>query len=114
MSAVRLLIALFVLLTGALVPAPASASDSARDAVIRALPLIQRSAATFVDKRACFSCHHNGLSIMTLRLADRHGIAVFPGADHGLFVGDFDPDRPRAEQLAPGFLPMVTEFLRAA
>jgi len=45
---------------------------------------------------------------------DRHGIAVFPGADHGLFVGDFDPDRSRAEQLAPGFLPMVTEFLRVA
>ena len=78
MSAVRLPIAFVVLLTGALVPAPASASDSARDAVIRALPLIQRSAATFVDKRACFSCHHNGLSIMTLRLADRHGIAVDP------------------------------------
>jgi hypothetical protein len=36
------------------------------------------------------------------------------GDRHGLFVGDFDPNRPRAEQLAPGFLPMVTEFLRAA
>jgi uncharacterized protein len=45
---------------------------------------------------------------------DRNGIAVFPGADHGLFVGGFDPDRPRAEQLASGFLPMVTAFLGAA
>ena len=54
---------------------------------------------------AAFATHLTG---------DRHGIAVFPGADHGLFVGGFDPERPRAEQLAAGFLPMVTEFLRAA
>ena len=45
---------------------------------------------------------------------ERHGVAVFPGADHGLFVGGFDPARPRAEQLAAGCLPMVTEFLSAA
>jgi uncharacterized protein len=54
---------------------------------------------------AAFAAHLTG---------ERHGIAVFPGADHGLFVGDFDPDRPRAEQLASGFVPMVTGFLRAA
>lgn len=34
---------------------------------------------------------------------ERHGIAVFPGADHGLFVDGV---------LAPGFLPMLTAFLR--
>ena len=54
---------------------PAAAAD-ARAAVVRALPLLQRSAATFVEKRACFSCHHNGLSIMTFRSAERHGVAV--------------------------------------
>ena len=42
---------------------------------------------------------------------DPHGIAVFPGADHGLFTADPDPDVPRTEQLAPGFLPMVAGFL---
>jgi len=41
-----------------------------RAAVERALPMLQKSAATFVEKRACFSCHHNGLAIMTLRLAE--------------------------------------------
>lgn len=55
--------------------APAAA-DEARTAVVRALPLLQRSAAAFVEKRACFSCHHNGLSIMTFRLAERRGIAI--------------------------------------
>lgn len=42
---------------------------------------------------------------------DPHGIAVFPGADHGLFTSDPDPDVPRTEQLARGFLPMVAGFL---
>jgi uncharacterized protein len=43
-----------------------------------------------------------------------HGLAVFPGADHGLFTADPDPDVPRTEQLAPGYLPMVRRFLADA
>lgn len=43
-----------------------------------------------------------------------HGLAVFPGADHGLFTADPDPDVPRTEQLAPGYLPMVRRFLTDA
>jgi uncharacterized protein len=46
-------------------------------------------------------------------LRDVPGIAVFPGADHGLFTGPPDPTRSRADQLAPGFLPMLTGFLAA-
>jgi ankyrin repeat protein len=72
---VRLLAAL--LLTTTLIPAaPARAAGDARAAVLRALPPLQRSAATFVAKRGCVSCHHNVLPIMALRLADRHGIAI--------------------------------------
>jgi ankyrin repeat protein len=55
---------------------PAYGSDAARAAVQRALPLLQRSASRFVAERACFSCHHNALSIMTMRLAERRGFAV--------------------------------------
>ena len=42
---------------------------------------------------------------------DPHGIASFPGADHGLFTAGPDPDVPRTDQLAPGFLPMLAAFL---
>jgi uncharacterized protein len=42
---------------------------------------------------------------------DPHGIASFPGADHGLFTADPDPEVPRTDQLAPGFLPMLAAFL---
>jgi len=43
-----------------------------------------------------------------------HGIAIFPGADHGLFLGPPQPDVPRREQTAPGFLAMVEGFIAAA
>jgi uncharacterized protein len=43
---------------------------------------------------------------------DRHGIAVFPGADHSLFTGDPRLGIARRDQLAAGFLPMLTAFLK--
>jgi hypothetical protein len=49
---------------------------SARSAVRRALPLLQRSAATFVAQRSCVSCHHNSLAILTLRTVQQHGFAI--------------------------------------
>jgi pimeloyl-ACP methyl ester carboxylesterase len=42
------------------------------------------------------------------------GLGVFPGADHGLYTGPPDPNVSRADQVAPGFLPMLAEFLRRA
>ena len=42
---------------------------------------------------------------------DPHGIAVFPGADHGPFTADPDPAVPRTDQLAPSLLPMVAGFI---
>jgi ankyrin repeat protein len=50
--------------------------QSVRAAVGRALPILQRSAAEFVAKRACVSCHHNVLPILTLDLARNRGFAV--------------------------------------
>jgi pimeloyl-ACP methyl ester carboxylesterase len=45
---------------------------------------------------------------------DPHGLAVFPGADHGLFTAPSHPSIPRTDQLAAGLLPMITEFLHRA
>lgn len=47
-----------------------------RPAITRALPLLQKSAATFVEQRACFSCHHNALPIMMLHMARDRGFAI--------------------------------------
>src|SRR5580693_1735718 len=40
-----------------------------RAAITKALPVLQRSAGEFVSRRACVSCHHNILPILTLHLA---------------------------------------------
>ena len=40
------------------------------------MPILQRSAAAFVGERACVSCHHNSLAVLTLRLARQRGLAV--------------------------------------
>lgn len=72
-----------MLTVGALFVATATAPAMGRDddgdiraAVKKALPLLQRSAATFVEKRACGSCHHNGLTAMAVDLARKRGFQV--------------------------------------
>jgi ankyrin repeat protein len=49
---------------------------SARAAVERAIPTLERSAKNFVKERSCVSCHHNILPILTLRLAASRGFAI--------------------------------------
>ena len=43
---------------------------------MRALPILQRSAVNFVSQRACVSCHHNSLAVITLRMAQQRGFGV--------------------------------------
>ncbi|SVD33103.1 uncharacterized protein METZ01_LOCUS385957, partial [marine metagenome] len=43
-----------------------NADDAMRMAVQRAIPLIEKSAATYIEERSCFSCHHQALTVMAL------------------------------------------------
>jgi ankyrin repeat protein len=54
----------------------AQSAPDAREAATRALPILQRSAAEFVAKRACISCHHNILPILMLHAARDRGIPI--------------------------------------
>jgi ankyrin repeat protein len=54
-------------------PRPAA---SARAAVERSLPLLQRADATFLRKSGCVSCHHNSLTSMTISAARKAGMAI--------------------------------------
>ena len=67
------MLALFLLVAQT---APSAAPPTARAAVERALPALERSAKSFVAQRSCVSCHHNILPILTLRLAAGRGIAI--------------------------------------
>jgi ankyrin repeat protein len=49
-----------------------------RSSIEIALSPLQKSAAAFVSKRACVSCHHNILPVLMLHLARERGIAIDP------------------------------------
>ena len=50
--------------------------DGVRKALRQAIPLIEESAAVYVDKRDCFSCHHQSLPLMALSRAKLSGYEV--------------------------------------
>jgi ankyrin repeat protein len=52
------------------------AAPTARAAVVRAIPVLERSAKSFVAQRSCVSCHHNILPVLTLRLAASRGLKI--------------------------------------
>src|SRR5579863_4637523 len=49
-----------------------------RRSATRALPALEHSAATFVAKRACVSCHHNILPVLMFHLARDRGVTFDP------------------------------------
>ena len=51
-------------------------ANAIRKAVGRALPLLEQSAATYIEKRDCFSCHHQALPAVTLARARTAGFKV--------------------------------------
>ena len=68
-----------MVLTSAVLPTSNQGMDSARRmAVARAVSLVEKSAATYVDKRECFSCHHQALAMMAMSRAKRSGIELQP------------------------------------
>jgi ankyrin repeat protein len=75
MRAVVVVILLLAARNGWAQPATPPGS-AARAAILRALPILQQSAKTFVDKRGCVSCHHNILPILMLHAAADRGLAV--------------------------------------
>ena len=76
MTRTRLVIALIVLLLAPLTANGQTDPVRARAAALRAMPVLQRSVRTFVENRGCVSCHHNSVAIITLRTAQRYGLAV--------------------------------------
>jgi ankyrin repeat protein len=60
-------------------PARITAPDpapSARGALGRSLPLLQRSDVTFIEKAGCVSCHNNTLTAMTVAVARAHHLPL--------------------------------------
>ena len=64
-----------ILLPGLLHAVQAS-PDSAREAAVRALPLLTRGAVGHVEKQTCFACHNQALPLLALATARERGIPV--------------------------------------
>jgi cytochrome c553 len=64
-------------LAGCRASSPLSAAHVAavdvRPAILRAVPLLQKSQATWISARECGSCHHQGLGMIALAPAWREG-----------------------------------------
>jgi ankyrin repeat protein len=60
----------------ALTPAPFAPASSARAAIQRSLPLLQRADVEFMRKTGCVSCHNNTQAAETVALAQRGGFHV--------------------------------------
>ena len=54
-------------------PKPAG---STREAIVRSLPLLQKSDALFLQKSGCVSCHNNTLTAMTIAAVRKRGLPV--------------------------------------
>src|SRR5487761_12996 len=55
---------------------PPKPAGSVRVALLRTIPLLQRSDVGFVQKTGCVSCHHNSLTAMTIAAARNASVPV--------------------------------------
>jgi Prenyltransferase and squalene oxidase repeat len=84
-----------VLMTGLAGPLtaaePASGAREVRDAVARALPLIEKGSAGHRAQRTCFACHHQGIPILAVTAARSRGFPINEGElqKHLRFIADF-------------------------
>jgi ankyrin repeat protein len=85
----------------ALKPKPAT---SARAAIDRSIPLLQRSDVAFMSKSGCVSCHSNNLTAMTVAAARKRGVVVDDGiarAQRSAIAGYIEGNRERYLQGIP-------------
>ena len=72
------LVVSFVILTWALPTIAASPGkiSAARHAVKRAMPLILKSAVSYVQQKDCFTCHHQALPVMAAASSKQLGMSI--------------------------------------
>lgn len=56
--------------------ATARPAGSVRAAIERSIPLLQKTDSIFLQKAGCVSCHHNGLTAISMATARSHGFKV--------------------------------------
>jgi N-acyl-D-amino-acid deacylase len=59
-------------------PTTSLADDPQRAAIEKGLRRLEQGAANYVEKRTCFSCHHQAMSVFSMAAAQRQGFVVEP------------------------------------
>jgi hypothetical protein len=70
---------------------PERAAKQIRDAVVKALPLIQKGGAGHMEHRTCFACHNQAIPILAMTTAQSRDVPV-EGTEvrkHLRFIADF-------------------------
>jgi N-acyl-D-amino-acid deacylase len=84
-----------------------------RAAVIKAIPPLQAGMTEHNEKRACFTCHNHGVSLVAFGIARRKGIAIeeqFLNEQRDYILADYERSRPRFEKgQGPGPSPVGGE-----
>src|SRR5215471_1888934 len=77
MSAFRIAaLTLTLFLLGRPVLAGEATPKQIREALGRALPLIEKGNAGHLEKRSCFACHHQAIPLLALSTARTRGLAI--------------------------------------
>jgi len=85
--------------------AAAPSSGEIRGAVVRALPLIQRSARASLRERACYTCHNGAIPLIALNHAAAHGLKVDKATMQALIQRGHQHLRSSMKQVANGGRP---------
>ena len=73
-----------VAMGGARAAEPADVTpERLRAAVERAVQPLQKSLIVYAEKRDCFSCHHQAVSLVALKIARSRGLAIDEDAVQG-------------------------------
>jgi len=95
-----------------------SQPKSDREAIAKGLRRIEEGAARYLEKRKCFSCHHQALPILNMAIAPKRGFAVEPAILKKQIDRTVNYFRPQLEaigkgQWMPGGSPMAAYALVA-
>ena len=55
---------------------PDPASEAIRKAIRKSIPLLEKGSAGSAEQRQCFTCHNQGLPVLALVEARRHGFTI--------------------------------------
>jgi len=105
--------------TSAPAPRPPEKPRSTREAVQKAMTILEPIGPIFHEKSGCVSCHNNSLPQAALNIARKRGIAVHPEAAFHAAPVTLDEFRSRIQDLmlsscaGPAFLSLATKGLHA-